>query len=285
VSEPNEQLIGDSTGNLIGDIENGQDAPFDRADQSSGGSRLIGRILPAAVRLWLRSQVEQISDLSIRLAGRDRQIIGGYLPSVELSAERAIYRGIYLTQAQLSAQDIRINVGQVIRGQPLRLLKAFSVLGKVTLSAEDLNASLASVLLIEGLRDFWRQLTQDQALAQSVIAHYGLLPLQADLILHNAQIGLGEQCLALSFYPQAQGQTADQPVILGTGLDLVGGDRLQLTAPRWLASLADLDQPNEGVPIDALEGFQWDLGKDTQLTQLVLQPEQLACTGQIRVNP
>jgi hypothetical protein len=49
--------------------------------------------------------------------------------------------------------------------------------------------------------------------------------------------------------------------------------------------LPDLTQPNEGVPIDALDGFQWDLGKDTQITQLVLQPEQIACEGQVLVNP
>lgn len=270
----------------IGDVNLSSDRASDRGSGlKAGGSRLIGRILPAAVRLWLRSQVEQIEQLSIQLEGRDREIIAGYLPGVALSAQKAIYRGIYLTQVQLSAQDIRINVAQVLRGKPLRLLKVFPVFGQVALSADDLNASLSSSLLAEGLRDFWRQLTQDPAVAQSVVARYGLLPLQADFTLHNAQICLGDQCLALSFYPQSQGQIAAQPVVLGTGLAIACGNLLQLASPRWLTCLADLNQPNAGMPIDALHGFQWDLGKDTQLTQLVLQPKQLSCSGQIMVNP
>ena len=111
------------------------------------GSRIIGRILPAAVRLWLRSQVEQVEHLSVVLEGRDRDIISGYLPGVSVSAMRTIYRGIHIGELRLSAQDIRINVGQVVRGKPLRLMQIFPVIGEVALSAADLNASLGSALL------------------------------------------------------------------------------------------------------------------------------------------
>ncbi len=38
-----------------------------QGSKSSSGSRIIGRLLPAAVRLWLRSQVEQVEQLSIDL--------------------------------------------------------------------------------------------------------------------------------------------------------------------------------------------------------------------------
>jgi hypothetical protein len=249
------------------------------------GSRMIGRILPTAVKLWLRSQVAQVADLSVSLVGRDRDIMSGYLPGVSVSAAQAIYKGIHLTQLTLSAQEIQINVGQVLRGKPLRLLKMFPVAGGALLSAEDLNASLDSSLLQGGLRDFWRSLVQKTSLSDAILARYGQLPLQPDVMLHNAQICLGNQCLALSFYPQVGEQLATQPVILGTGLSVVEGHRLQLESPRWLQALADVTDVSKGEPITSLQGFQWDLGTDTQLSLLSLQPEQLRCHGQFRVNP
>ena len=146
-----------------------QSSGGDETNKTSGkGSRLIGRILPAAVRFWLRSQVEQVDSLSLALEGRDRQLLSGYLPGVSVSAEQAIYQGIHIGQLQLSAQDIRINVGQVVRGKPLRLLKVFPVLGEVALTSDDLNASLSSELLAGGLRDFWQSLLQIPALAEEV---------------------------------------------------------------------------------------------------------------------
>lgn len=249
------------------------------------GSRIIGRVLPAAVRLWLRSQVEQVEDLSLDLGGRDREIISGYLPSVSIAATQAIYQGIHIGRLQLSAQDIRINIGQVLRGKQLRLMKAFPVLGEVSLSADDLNASLTSPLLSQGLNDFWRSLIQNSELAQLIETRYGQIPLQPDVILRSPKIRLGNQCLGLSFYPRAQGQTAEQKVILGTGLSIFAGNQLQLNTPRWLEHLDDLSDPSEGQSIDALQGFQWNLGSDTQLSQLALQTGQLVCNGQIMVNP
>ncbi len=259
------------------------------ADEPTGekpkGSRIIGRILPAAVRLWLRSQVEQVEDLSVSLEGRDRDILSGYLPSVSVSAVRAVYRGIHLTQLGLSAQDIQINVGQVVRGKPLRLLKKFPVAGELSLSADDLNASLNSALLTAGLRDFWRSLVQSPSLRDSIEARYGRLPLHADMTLCNAQIRLGDQCLGLSFYPQVGAQQSTDPVMLGTGLSIIEGHWLQLESPRWLKTLVDIMDLGKGEPIIELQGFQWDLGVDTQLRNLTVRPDQLLCNAQLMVNP
>ncbi len=249
------------------------------------GSRIIGRVLPAAVKLWLRSQVEQVDELSLALEGRDRDILSGYLPGVSVSAAQAVYRGIHIGQLQLSAQDIRVNIGQVLRGKPLRLLKVFPVLGEVSLTADGLNASLDSPLLDEGLRNFWRSLIQNPALAQTVQSRYGPLSIHQDMTLSSAKIRLGDQRLGLSFYPKVDDQQVDQPVMLGTGLSVISGNCLQLDSPHWLPSLASLNEMSECEPIDELQDFQWDLGSDTQLSDLVLQAEALLCKGQIIVNP
>ncbi len=252
---------------------------------SAGGSRLIGRVLPVAVRLWLLSQVEQADDLSLQLEGRDRDILTGYLPKVTVSAEQAVYRGIRLGQVQLSAIDIRINLGQVIRGKPLRLLRKFPVLGKVALTAAGLNASLVSPLLAEGLENFWKSLLrQTPALVPIVAARYGQLPLQSDMSFGRSQICLGDQSLGLSFYPQVPGETAANPIILGTQLT-ASENLLRLESPRWLETLDDLNNPAKGVLIKPLDGFQWNLGKDVQITRLTLSPQQLMCQGQLSVNP
>lgn len=256
-----------------------------RGPKARGGSRIIGRLLPAAVRLWLRSQVENVGQLSIELAGRDRQLLSGYLPGVNVSAQKAIYQGIHITQVQLSAQDIRMNIGQVVRGKPLRLLKAFPVKGSTVLSADDLNASLLSPLLVEGLDSFWRSLILRPDVAASVRAHYGSLPLQADVALSRPAIQLSEGRLSLSFYPATLDETAEEPVILGTALSVVAGHVLQLNSVRWLSQLGELAHDDAGVPVVALEGFQWDLGQATELSQLELKDSLLLCAGKIMVMP
>jgi len=266
--------------------EDAEETGDDRTARKKGqGSRIIGRVLPAAVKIWLRSQVEQVEALSIALEGRDRDIISGYLPGVSISARSAIYKGIYISELNLSAEDIRINIGQVIRGQPLRLLRVFPVRGKVVLSADDLKASVGSALLGEGLNNFWRSLMQVRSLPASVEARYGKLPLQANMTLHNAQIHLATQRLGLSFYPQVAEQTSPNPVILGTGLSVIDGSWLRLDSPRWLQTLADVADIAKGEPVEELEGFQWSLGADTQLSELCLRSEALICRGQIAVRP
>lgn len=272
--------------------------------QERRGSRIIGKMLPPAVQLWMRSQVEQVGQVAINLDGSDRQILSGYLPEVTVSAKKAIYKGIAIKQVNLSASDIRINIGQVVRGKPLRLLKTFPVQGEAEISAADLDASLNSSLLIAGLTDFWRSLIKIPAFARSAQAVYGQLPIHPDVMVQNPQLRLGEACLGLSFYPAiasmdtspdaSAAKTADQPVILGTGLSVAEQHYLQLDSPCWLASLDDLstffdDEANaesgHRQTIAALEGFRWDLGKETQLTQLSLHPDQLRFCGQVRVTP
>jgi len=254
-------------------------------EKKAGGSRIIGRLLPAAVRLWLRSQVEQVEQLSIELAGRDRQILSGYLPGVSVSAAQAMYKGIHITQVQLSAEDIRINIGQVVRGKPLRLLKSFPVQGSTLLSADDLNASLGSPMLAEGLNSFWRLLIHYPEISEVIRVQYGSLPLQAEVTLSRPKVRLCDGCLGLSFYPATPMKTAEQPVILGTALSVVSGHILQLNSARWLNHLDELTQDAAGIPVEALEGFQWDLGKETELSELALQASQLLCSGKIMVMP
>ena len=81
-------------------------------------SNLISKILSPALRLWLRSQVEQAEELEIQIQGQDRQILRGYVPEVSLQTRRAIYQGLRLGQVLLQGENIHINIGQVVKGKP-----------------------------------------------------------------------------------------------------------------------------------------------------------------------
>jgi hypothetical protein len=247
--------------------------------------RIIGRVLPGAVKLWLRTQVEQIDSLVIDLSGRDRQLLSGYIPGLAITAEGVVYKGLKLSRVQLGANDIRINLGQVVRGKPLRLMERFPLKGQVLLSDQDVAASVLSLLLVEGLADFWRSLVQLPEFAQAVEERYGVRSLQSDTQLHQPSVRLGDRCLALSFYPQSQGQTDPQPIIIGTKLTVESGHFLKLVSPCWLGDMSMLSDLSQGEPIRALSDFRWDLGEDTQITQLTLQPTHLTCAGQVMVRP
>lgn len=131
-------------------------------------SRLIGKVLSPAIKLWLRSQVQQIDRLELEIAGSDRQILTGNIPRVSILASQAVYQGLHITQVQLEAQEIHINLGQVIKGKPLRLLDKVPVRGNLYLTQADLNASLASPLLTDALTDLLLKLFNDSLANQQV---------------------------------------------------------------------------------------------------------------------
>lgn len=258
--------------------------------------RIIGRVLPGVVKLWLQTQVEQVDSLAVDLLGRDRQLLSGCIPSVTVSAKRVIYKGIQLSSVRLGAEDIRINLGQVVRGKALRLTKRFPVKGEVVLSDADIAASVSSPLLAEGLADFWRSLIRLPDFAEAVAERYGDRALQPDTQLHQPSIKLGDGYLALSFYPQSQGEIDERPIILGATLAVMSGHWLVLGSPCWLDSVSPMScvsgerhnleaDIKKGEPIEALSDFRWDLGEDTQITRLSLQASQLTCEGQVLVKP
>ncbi|NJL44881.1 MAG: DUF2993 domain-containing protein [Leptolyngbyaceae cyanobacterium SM2_3_12] len=116
------------------------DEPLSSPDEAHrGGSRLISRLLPPAIRLWLQTQLDHIEGLNFQINGKDRQILSGYVPQVMISAQQAVYRGLHVSQVEVAATEIQVNLGQVVRGKSLRLLQPFPVQGRVSLGAQDLK--------------------------------------------------------------------------------------------------------------------------------------------------
>jgi LmeA-like phospholipid-binding len=239
-------------------------------------SRLIGKVLTPAVKLWLRSQTDHIEDLQVQIRAGDRQILSGHIPEVTLSARKAIYRGLQLSQIQLVGQNISINLGQVLRGHPLRLEAAIPIRGKLLMQEVDLNASLNAPLLLGGVTEFLLTLLRSGSSDLT-----DLTPADDPrLNLQNIRIVLGINAVTLSaaLIP-ATGKATD--VTIRTGFHLTSPQQLSLVDPQWLPHAT----AKRGLPLNDLQGFTFDLGPDTQIHQLRLEPGQVVCQGQLLVKP
>lgn len=244
-----------------------------------GGSRIISRILPPAIRLWLSSQLDHVENLVFKIEGRDRDILSGHIPEVSLSAEKAVYQGVHLSQAAVTAQTIRVNLGQVIRRQPLRLLAPFPVSGNVLLTTADFNQSLQSALLGEGLYDFLHRLVHAQPEAAQLQHILDRLPRRTVLPQYQPTADIGVESIRLHLIP-SPGETVPA-IAISTQLAIRDGHRLCLENPHWLTDTKSAS----ATPLPALHGFEIDLGPEVTLTACELKADHMILNGTIRVLP
>lgn len=239
------------------------------------GSRIISRLLPPAIRLWLHTQLDHLDGLEFAIDGKDRQILGGYLPGVTLAARQAVYQGLHVSQADVKATDIRVNLPQVLRGKPLRLLQPFPVDGQVTVLAEDLRASLGSPLLGQGLRDVLKQLLVGAVSDQQVplVSWLGEGGEAAEV-----DIALGSDRMTLRWPGSSLNSDALE---LSLGLAMRDGRWLCLEQP--VATVV----PATGEPSSpiALDEIAFDLGSEVDIRQLAVTPAGIDLVGMVQVIP
>lgn len=230
------------------------------SDINSNKRQLISKVLSPAVRLWLLKLVEQVSHLEVKISGSDRQILSGNIPHISILACQAVYQGLHLDQIQLAAEGIRTNLGQIIRGQPLRMLEPVITSADLLLQESGLNASLESSLLSGALT---------QLLQMLVCESY---PLDKQLGWHK--ITIEPEHLTLS------GSMGDNPnaiqLSLHCGLELYSSHEILLTHPQL-----DIFP---SVHLE-LNDFRVDLGPQVDLQELTLHPGYLVCRGRITVMP
>lgn len=233
-------------------------------------SRIISTVLAPAVKLWLRSQLEQATDLQVNIATDDRQLLSGAIEQISVVAQNAIYQGLHLTQAHLCGQQIQINIGQILRGKPLNFLAAFSVSARVQLTETDLNASLQAPLLANAVTTFLLTLLQ----ADLPIVDDRPITLQTPQIV----LGLGRLTLTAKLVSASGNIT---PVVIRTGLEVESGQWLKLDRPEWLPHA----NAQRGLQLHDLDGFAIDLSNQVSLNELTLEPNQITCSGEILVTP
>ncbi|MEM6837440.1 MAG: DUF2993 domain-containing protein [Cyanobacteria bacterium P01_C01_bin.120] len=248
----------------------------------SNGNGIISRVLPPAIRFWLSTQLEQVNNLQFQIKGRDRELLSGHIPEVSLSAQKAIYQGIHLSHAAATAHTIRINLKQILRRQPLRLLAPFPISGDVELTEADFNASLQSPLLGEGLYDFFRLMANSQPAAAPIKHMLNNLPERNLLAQYcpSAELIADQICLRL----QPIESQALAAIAISTQLSIHNGHCLRLDHPRWLSETAS-DQATSATPLPELHGFEIDLGSQVTLTKCLIVHKKLQLSGTIRVLP
>ncbi len=222
---------------------------------------IISSVLSPACRIWLRSQVSQVDHLHVDIAGGSRQILGGTIPRVAVVAAGAIYQGLSLGSIDLIADNIRINLPQVMRGQPLRLLESIGVTAEAKFTEADLHASLASPVLSHALTVLWTQILDTPRQADRQLSWHRIDMFAHQLILHGNLL--------------TNQQTV--PIKIAMGIDIQEGHILDLDP---IAITCPIDLPGSDIT-----RHQIDLGTEVNITQLLVTAGELICLGQIQVNP
>jgi hypothetical protein len=236
-------------------------------------SRVISKIVSPAVRLWLRSQVEYVEDLQLKIQAGDRQILSGCIPKITLSAVKAVYQGLHLSEIYLTGANIQVNLGQVVRGKPLELLEPIPVEGRVLLRQEDLDASLTAPLLANGVKEFLIALLKSGDLTETSLS-------EPDLNLQNLQIALEENQVLVSASLISVSGTVSA-IAIRTGFEVSSPHELKLVNPQWLPHA----KAKRGMAIDDLNGYTFSLGTETQIQQLTLTAGQVVCEARLLVSP
>jgi LmeA-like phospholipid-binding len=114
-------------------------------------SSIVSSVLCPLIKLWLRSQVEAVEDLEIKIQGANRQILQGKVPQAEVCGQGIVYQGLSLSNINLVAAGINLNIPQILQGQPLKLLEPIKVQLDLILEPQDLRQCLSSSLVTESL--------------------------------------------------------------------------------------------------------------------------------------
>lgn len=218
---------------------------------------IIGSILSPACAAWLRTQASAVGALQIQIEAKDRQILAGVIPAVSVIAKETVYRGISLQSIQLLAQQIEINLSQVVRGQPLRLLQPILVDASATIGEADLLSSLTAPLLASSIADLIAKIVGFQD--PSLTVNWDNVRIQADRLTLSGLLD-----------PQSI------PIEIHTGIQLLQGHILHLTPLQINCVILGDRLPQE---------YHIDLGPEVAIDNLTLQEEFLTCQGQIRVRP
>lgn len=231
-------------------------------EKSPNKIRVVTNVLTKALKLWLKTQVKSVSHLEVEIRASDRQILSGCVPWVSICAQNAVYQGIHLTNIQLVAENIRINIGSVLKGQPLRLLEKVPVVAELSQAESDLNASLESEILATGLNDVLVKLLPELS--------------QKSKSITIEKVKLAQNQAVLYATVSSEHGTTSQEI--GVGLDLLSGCELQLNL---------IQAKSDTVTLSVGDRHQHyiNLGSDVDIEHLTLLPKKLECRGRININP
>lgn len=220
-------------------------------------SYLLTKILTPALQVWLHSQLDIVKGLHLQINSSDRQLWHGTIPKLLLNSEFAMYQGLRFDQVSVTAEQIKINIMQLLKGQPLNLLKPVPLWGTIQISQPNLSASLDSSLLQSGLKDFLSLLLNAQTIPS----------------IEWNQIRLDHQQFILE---GKQLDSCQTPIIIQADVNLKTPKQLLIT-PRQM----------EGLTLQHLEqsAVTLDLGSSVHIKQLTVQEKAVFLQGGLTIFP
>lgn len=221
---------------------------------------MITKLLSTAVRLYLRSQVRQVRDLQVKISGRNRQILQGYIPEVFLGGQSVVYQGLHFSQAEVYGSEIAFNLAEVIQKKPLRLLEPTIVEVSLSLTQQDLQVSLDAALLQSGLQDLWQTIITNKLDITEVVWQ--------NLAIARQRLRL------LGKYQDASAQ--DHEINLEMDISLTNSHSL------CLSKIKILNPETTGEQV--LEPVEINLGTDVAITKLAIASEIIICQGTITIR-
>ncbi len=180
--------------------------------------KLVGQ----GVGLWLRRSCDQLDELELDLQGSGFALLGGRLEGAQLQAKGVIFQQLALAEVELRSEAFELNVGAMLKGQPLQLRERFRIHGQVLFTAAGLNQSLAN--------GPWRQFSDglaQQLLGCERLEAYGLENNQLQLIGANgARQGCELRAEAGQLWLQGQAVPLDGAIQIERVS--INGDQLRL---------------------------------------------------------
>ncbi|WP_414529060.1 DUF2993 domain-containing protein [Nodularia chucula] len=229
--------------------------------KKSHKTRIITNVLTTALKFWLKSQVSQVSQLDVEIKAGDRQLLSGRIPWVSINATNAVYKGIHVTQIQLAAENIQVNIGGILKGQPVKLLHIVPVVGNLIIEEKDINSSLGSELLSTALNDVVLKILPESCLKYQLISW--------------EKITIGDHKILVVGIISSTSELT--PIEISLNLELVNGHELKLENIQV--------RQNQVAMLENEHSFHIDLGSDIDIQELTLIPGKLVCQGKINVNP
>ncbi|KAG6558176.1 hypothetical protein Mapa_000357 [Marchantia paleacea] len=137
----------------------------------------LGTLLGKALASYVSSQLEDCGNVEVHIAGSNQDIFRGEVKKVKITAKQAVYKGISISDVDISATSIRVKLGRK------RLLQdPVQVKASISIGEEDLKLSLESPLLFQYLEEFLprRFITAKSLSEVEVILQDGILLLSLD---------------------------------------------------------------------------------------------------------
>lgn len=101
------------------------------------------QLLASGLQLWVRQQCQSIESLDIDLQGSALGLLRGRLAGVQVLARRVVFAHLPIEQVQLTSAPITVQIGNLLKGQPVQLEEAFTIEGQLSLSAAGLTTLLS----------------------------------------------------------------------------------------------------------------------------------------------